>query len=196
MREKRGYPRAAIWLFLHLGPSSRTELAGDLIERFGHGESSGWLWREILAAIFTGTFEEVRRRWAEFCFALAGTFLIAEAYVRFPAMKNPSLLRMWAWGIHLPWPLSSAYDVSFMAAVETVELLALAIPFLAIKRVLGRVNVARGMLWSFGLFAAWYVALPSLRTLPHGYFEAIGLVVAFVALLRSAWAGKTNRMLT
>ena len=45
-------PRLAAWLLEHFGPEFNHEaLAGDLCEDFKQGRSSGWYWRQVLAAV-------------------------------------------------------------------------------------------------------------------------------------------------
>ncbi|MGA9461296.1 MAG: hypothetical protein WBV28_00805, partial [Terracidiphilus sp.] len=48
-------PRVAQWLLLHCMPPGRDEaLAGDLLEEYRDGRSSGWFWQQVLCAIGIG----------------------------------------------------------------------------------------------------------------------------------------------
>ena len=48
-------PRLAVWLLDRLGYTrSNSPLAGDLLEEFGSGRSSGWYWRQTLEVIANG----------------------------------------------------------------------------------------------------------------------------------------------
>lgn len=55
-------PVLAAWLLQRFGPLPETEaIAGDLLEHYQRGRSRLWYWREVLVAIFTGTWFEVRQ---------------------------------------------------------------------------------------------------------------------------------------
>src|SRR5213076_2092434 len=84
MKEKRKHTRLAIWLLLHFGlRTNRVELAGDLVEQIEAGRSEGWLWREVVYAVTIGFVVRLRERWLELCFAVLGTFLIANGFAGF-----------------------------------------------------------------------------------------------------------------
>jgi hypothetical protein len=54
-------PRMAAWILQHFGPQTNNDvLAGDLSEGFQQGRSSGWYWRQVLAAV----------RWRRLLYAL------------------------------------------------------------------------------------------------------------------------------
>jgi hypothetical protein len=54
-------PRLASWLLHHLASSPQREsLAGDLIERYHHGHSATWYWRQVVAAILVGVMRDLR----------------------------------------------------------------------------------------------------------------------------------------
>ena len=53
---------AATWLFVRFWPeSNRAVLLGDLLEEFGTGRSSGWLWRQVLTAVMMTVASEIRQ---------------------------------------------------------------------------------------------------------------------------------------
>jgi len=54
-------PRLASWLLHHLASSPQHEsLVGDLIERYHHGHSATWYWRQVVAAILAGVMRDIR----------------------------------------------------------------------------------------------------------------------------------------
>jgi len=53
-------PRVATWLLRHFGSSPNNDaVIGDLNERYGHGRSDVWYWRQALLAIVVSVFKEV-----------------------------------------------------------------------------------------------------------------------------------------
>ena len=54
-------PAVATWLLRHFGCSPQNEhVIGDLVERYQHGRSRGWYWRQVLIAIVAGFVTEIR----------------------------------------------------------------------------------------------------------------------------------------
>jgi hypothetical protein len=54
-------PTIAKWLLLHLATSRNIEaISGDLDERYGHGHSRVWYWRQVAVAIVVSTFRDIR----------------------------------------------------------------------------------------------------------------------------------------
>jgi hypothetical protein len=55
-------PRAAKWLITHFGSSSNNaQLIGDLDERFQHGRTAAWYWRQVIFTIVVSLVNEVWR---------------------------------------------------------------------------------------------------------------------------------------
>jgi hypothetical protein len=55
-------PVIAAWILDRFGATPETEaIAGDLIEQYQQGRSRWWYWREVIVAIFRGTWFEVRQ---------------------------------------------------------------------------------------------------------------------------------------
>jgi hypothetical protein len=64
--------RLALWLLNHQIGGYRTEsLAGDLVEEYTQGRSTGWLWGQILVALARGCVRAVRLYGLRFLGALA-----------------------------------------------------------------------------------------------------------------------------
>jgi len=54
-------PTIAKWLLRHLATSRNIEaISGDLDERYGHGRSRVWYWRQVVVAIVVSTFKDIR----------------------------------------------------------------------------------------------------------------------------------------
>jgi hypothetical protein len=63
-------PRIATWLLKHLLPGEDSEpLAGDLLEEFEHGRSTGWYWRQAITAVMIGLSRKTRSFGATVVFA-------------------------------------------------------------------------------------------------------------------------------
>ncbi len=55
-------PVIAAWILHRFGATPETEaIAGDLIEQYQQGRSRWWYWREVIVAIFRGTWFEIRQ---------------------------------------------------------------------------------------------------------------------------------------
>jgi uncharacterized protein (TIGR03435 family) len=115
-------PTLAIWWLRHACPSNNNDaLTGDLIERFGEGQTRGWFWRQVLIAFAVGVRGEIRRHWPHFSYAIAGT--VTTCFFR----DSAALTGIPAW-LHwqdLPWPWSQ-----FAAELSRTAVLALAPLFL------------------------------------------------------------------
>jgi hypothetical protein len=54
-------PRIANWLLQHFGSSPNNDaVIGDLNERYEHGRSRVWYWQQVIAAIISSAFTEMR----------------------------------------------------------------------------------------------------------------------------------------
>jgi hypothetical protein len=98
-------PVLASWLLKHLVPNEI--LAGDLLEQFGE-RGSGWYWRQVLAAIMVGFFEELRVRWRAVLFALV-FFIATPLRSIWGVLQFRSLLHF---GGRLPWPVSLISEIA------------------------------------------------------------------------------------
>lgn len=61
---KRRPPVVATWLLQTFGSDPRNDqIVGDLIEQYSRGRSPFWYWRQAMAAIVTGFFDQIRANW-------------------------------------------------------------------------------------------------------------------------------------
>src|SRR5215469_17604164 len=141
--ERSQPPTLAVFLLRHLCPKDNREvLIGDLIESFRDGRSDGWFWRQVLIALLVGVSKGLRLHWPQICFAVAGTLVIVlESWI----IRVPAIERLRVPGISLQWPLSTAYDFGFHAALTALMLQ----PLLAVLLLLGRVFSWASLLRTF-----------------------------------------------
>jgi hypothetical protein len=190
-REGSQPPAMATWLLQQLCPKeNQEELTGDLFERFSEGRSDAWFWRQVLIAIAIGLSKRFRAHWAHVAFSIAATTLLWYSWREI--IRSPAIERLWAWGISLPWPLSSVYDFSFKAALAAAMVQPILAAFLLLDRAFSWVGMLKSFLVSFPLLAAIQAApffvgplhLPAPITL--FLFRAL---IPGIALLISAWVG-------
>jgi hypothetical protein len=88
-------PIVATWLLEHLRSDGANEsLIGDLTEEYGRGRSSGWYWKQTLAAIVVSSRDEVR---AHVLIAMKAMFTgwAAQFIFQFVAVGLLSRLHLW-----------------------------------------------------------------------------------------------------
>ena len=74
-------PKGAAWLLNRFGCSPNNDVViGDLYERYRHGRSRMWYWRQTLTAIAIGLFREVRRDKARTLVAIATGWIMLGVY--------------------------------------------------------------------------------------------------------------------
>ncbi len=74
-------PVIAEWILHRFGPMPETEaIAGDLIEQYQQGRSRWWYWREVVVAIFRGTWFEVRQDSGLLLIAIAMSWILNLAW--------------------------------------------------------------------------------------------------------------------
>jgi hypothetical protein len=109
-------PALASWLLEHLVPTGKNEiLAGDLLEVFGQRGSAAWYWRQVLAAIIVGFFQELRVRWTGILLAIVLSIAVPWRYI----LVAPQFRSLQHLGIRLPWPLSLISEIGSIALVNT-----------------------------------------------------------------------------
>lgn len=155
-------PDLALWCLHHLVQGQHREaLTGDLIEKFQEGATRKWFWKQVLIACFTDFIGEVRRRWALFWYAIAGTIAIC-----FLPPSLPDPVSFWFHWSNFPWPLSQ-----FIFEMSTPTLVSLA----ALGILAGGLAIQRSLRWSF-LLRTWIANL-SLITLVHFTIGSIPLLL-------------------
>jgi len=74
-------PKGATWLLNRFGCSPNNDVViGDLYERYRHGRSRMWYWRQTLTAIAIGLFREVRGDKARTLVAIATGWIMLGVY--------------------------------------------------------------------------------------------------------------------
>jgi hypothetical protein len=109
-------PRFATWLLLRFASASRRDaLAGDLHERFGHGESRWWYWRQVLTAVLAETLEDIGSHkaltggtvtlvWIIMIAWVQGTWSVyATATARWPILNQSTFWLWYGGGLQLIW---------------------------------------------------------------------------------------------
>lgn len=117
-------PRLATWLLEQFSPVlQNAPLAGDLIEAFKQGRSSGWYWRQVFVAILLGVPNVVRKQFGCLAYAACCSGAIAAAYSSFWSLNvghvASQLSVLYEKGYGLQWPWSSLYFTVFETAVPT-----------------------------------------------------------------------------
>jgi hypothetical protein len=178
----------------HLTPSGSDDaIAGDLLEHFRTGRSTGWYWRQVITAI---SAELGRRVWlhrAPLLFAALWSFL-APAWVLLNARlhwdRSVAMLRIpWPWSMVLPIFLASAVGLLFVW-------LGVLVYVMLCRTVLGRLHFGRpgiAVLSSIAAFAAAQICalLITLYASSHTPGHAIdGQTLPFIGGVRdlSLWA--------
>jgi len=181
-------PALAIWLLRNLcARNNREALTGDLLERFGEGQSGWWFWRQVLIAIMAGAITELRDHWPQIAFSISGNTLLWFWWGK--TMRSPAIEGLWVRGIALPWPLSSAYDFGFQAVFAALMVQPLLIALLLLNRAFSWLSIFRTLLVSIALFAVlqpllWATITPKPMTRVYA-----GAAMRGIALLISAWVG-------
>jgi hypothetical protein len=71
-------PRLATWLLEQFSPVLDVPLAGDLIESFREGRSSGWYWRQVLWAVLVAFLHSLQKQSGRLVYAVVcGGFIAA-----------------------------------------------------------------------------------------------------------------------
>jgi len=169
-------PRIATWIFEHITPGSSNEaLAGDLLEEFRRGRSTGWYWRQVLAAIAIACFRETLNRRAMLLFAALWSML-APAWLLFIfRMEIQSNIVGPIW--RMDWPWSTLCIFCLLVAENLIfvwtGILVYAIPHMAMSRTFSARQLRRGFLLSLPVFVAVSAAMLALAMLLPSAFHAM-----------------------
>lgn len=99
-------PPIATWMLEHLTPADCDEaLAGDLLEVYRSGRSSGWFWRQVLVVCVIAWIRSLRPRVPLLIFALLWSALAPSWIVLFEGIENHSAT---AAVLRTHWPLAAA----------------------------------------------------------------------------------------
>jgi hypothetical protein len=100
-------PPLATWLLEHLTAIGQDEaLAGDILEEFSAGRSSGWYWRQVITAIAIG--------WARSIFEHRNALLFATIWSLLSPAWELTIFRVYSQSsfvvpiVRIPWPWSTA----------------------------------------------------------------------------------------
>ena len=121
-------PEVARWLLIHFGCSpNNNAVIGDLDERYGHGRSHLWYWKQVMQAIVMSFFQEV---WTQKLLVIralivgwatkyAWLWLLGNASIaacnRFDACRA---IGDWHWYLHMPLLLASVLTSAAVCGVS------------------------------------------------------------------------------
>jgi hypothetical protein len=193
---KSNPPRLALWWLRHTCLGDHGEvLAGDLIERFREGATRGWLWKQVLIASIMSASVQIRRRWAIFCYAAAGTVAMYSTPI-----YEPIRISAWLHWSDLPWPLSQfVFELSTAAFVTLTTLTVLAAGLL-IQHSFRWTYVFRTWIINFGLIGIGHYSIDAfpwlLRPIPGNPYgkvliipEAVRVLLLVSTFVVAAWLG-------
>ena len=111
-------------------------------------------------------------------------------------MRVPAVEQLWVWGVGLPWPLASAYDFGFRAALGALMVQPLLAALLLLDRTFRWFRMLRTLVFSLGALSAsglagflWITYAPVTWPPPRLTQFYVGALIPFIALLISAWVG-------
>jgi len=195
-------PKLATWLLEQFSPVLDASLAGDLIESFRQGRSSGWYWREVLWAILVAFLHSLRKQWGRLAYAVVCSWLISatwssifhvstRVYVRSAEFADGAMRLHWeravesttvpavyalyakSYGIHWPWSL--VYQVAFYLVFQVV-IVALALgAYLGFARMLKTQNFLRALAVALVILVGAVVPATFLG-IPTGDFQSLSLL--------------------
>jgi len=198
-------PRLATWLLEQFSPVlNNPPLAGDLMEAFKQGRSSGWYWRQVLWAILIALPHLLRKQWGCLAYAVACSGLISIAwFLTFPkgSRSGPLVFALYAKGYRIQWPWSLVYQMAFQAAFQGVIVAFALGAYLAFSRILNPQNLPRALMVVVVVLASSNVALPFLtaalrgmRLLPPFGEWVLLSSSTMVALLLGIWTANLGDM--
>lgn len=144
----------ATWIVEHAVPGdSNASLAGDLLEELAQGQSRGWYWRQVLAALLTGYARQLKTQWPAVLFAIAWSMSAPGLELLRMRQYEGFEDRVW----QMSWPWSTIIDLSWSLGMALVCLwtgLLLYVAFYsAVMRTVSLRRLMRGMFLCVPLFA-------------------------------------------
>jgi hypothetical protein len=107
-------PPLATWMLEHLTTADRDEaLAGDLLEEFRAGRSSGWYWRQVITTIVIGWTRSIFEHRIVLLFAAIWSLLSPAWELTFIRVFWESNFIGSVW--RMPWPWSAASAILYVA---------------------------------------------------------------------------------
>jgi hypothetical protein len=111
-------PPVATWLLEHLTTADRNEaLAGDLLEEFRAGRSSGWYWRQIINATAIGWTRSIFEHRLALLFAAIWSLLSPAWELTFIRVFWESNFIGSIWRMPWPWSTTCAIGLGTMEAL-------------------------------------------------------------------------------
>lgn len=108
-------PPIATWMLEHSALAENSDaLAGDLLEEFRAGRSTGWYWRQALSAFAVGWFTRLNARRKSLVFALLWSTLAPAWAALIDRVQHASGLREQIWRMDGPFSTLSAFSVWFL----------------------------------------------------------------------------------
>lgn len=155
-------PVIAVWMLQHLSPGPRNEaLAGDLFEEFCSGRSTGWYWRQVLAAVVIGCFRELLNHRFTLVFAALWSILAPAWLLIIASLEEHFQLSERIW--QMDWPWSTISYLSLILAANLIfiwtGLVLYLVPHLCFTRTFGIRRLSRGVLASVPVLFVLCVAL-------------------------------------
>lgn len=190
-------PKLATWLLEQFSPVLKNAaLAGDLMEAFKQGRSSGWYWRQVFSAIVVALLSLLRRQWGSLAYATACSGLTTAGWLfMFPhgsrSSALPSVFALFAKGFRIPWPWSLVYQTAFRTAFEAVIVGSALGAYLAFARILKAQNFLRALIVVVVVLAGGNVAATFLSVPLSGIGRIIDWMListpTIIALLIGLW---------
>lgn len=155
-------PRIATWLLQSFALADRNEaLAGDLLEEFRAGRSSGWYRRQVLSAIAIGSVRGTMGRLDVLLFAVFWSMLTPAWLLAFANLEQRFGLDQRFW--QMAWPWSTVCDLGLLLAANLIftwaGIVLYLIPHLSITKNLRFHAFAKGLLASIPVLVTLWAAL-------------------------------------
>jgi hypothetical protein len=189
-------PALATWLVEHAIPGEKNEaLAGDLLEQFSQGRSTGWYWRQVLAAIAVGFSRELRILCVAASFTLFWVSVLAVSRQSLIHFSGGRLFQaVLGREVTLAWPVSVIAPITVIAALNAVPLLVSLTTYLLLRRSFTSRRLLQGIAVGLAGVELGYfggMLLPS-RTLASA-FMAYSMPL-FLALSISLWTVRPSKL--
>lgn len=155
-------PRIATWLLQHFALADRNEaLAGDLLEEFHAGRSSGWYWRQAISAIAIGSVRGTVGRLDLLLFAVIWSMLTPAWLLAFANLEQRYGLDQTFW--QMAWPWSTVCDLGLLLVANLVftwaGIFLYLVPHLSITKNLKFRALTKGLLASIPVLITLWAAL-------------------------------------